>query len=123
MREDFSLLNARAVFYWLRYFVGITFHTKNKSTAHWLFAAEVANHITSSPQVHHEITCCKYYTVDDWKEAHQEKNWGGVCCKGKGWRDGGEHRGGKNQEDEERSDGMCPGCGGEEEISSSIKFF
>ena len=49
-----------------------------------------------------------------------EKHWGGVCCKGKGWRDGGEHKVEKNQEDEERSDGMCPGCSGEEEISSSI---
>ena len=50
-----------------------------------------------------------------------DKHWGGVCCKGKGWRDGGEHKGGKNQEDEERADGMCPGCGGEEEIISSIQ--
>ena len=33
----------------------------------------------------------------------------GVCCKGKGWRVGGYHKGGKNQEDEERGGGMCPG--------------
>ena len=43
-----------------------------------------------------------------------DENWGGVCCKGKGWRDVVEHKGVKNQEDEERGGGMCPGCGGEE---------
>ena len=52
-----------------------------------------------------------------------DKHWGGVCCKGKGWRDGGEHKGGKNQEDEEIADGTCTGCGGEEKIISSIQKF
>ena len=38
----------------------------------------------------------------------------GVCCKGKGWIVGEDHKGGKNQEDEERGGGVCSGCGGEE---------
>ena len=45
---------------------------------------------------------------------YQDKNWGGVCFKGKDCRDGREDKGGKNQEDEDRVGGMCPGCGGEE---------
>ena len=44
----------------------------------------------------------------------QANDWGGVCCKGKGRKDGGEYKGGMKQEDEERGGGMCPVCGGEE---------
>ena len=73
------------------------------------------------PQVHHELTCCQDCTGDDGEEAEQDKHWGGVCCKGKGWRYGGEQNVGKNHEDEERADGMRPGCGGVEVISSSIQ--
>ena len=37
------VLNARAMFCWLLYFVGITFHSKNKLTAHLIFATEIDN--------------------------------------------------------------------------------
>ena len=44
-----------------------------------------------------------------------------VCCKGQCWRVGEYHLGWKNQEDEERCGGMCPKCGGEEEVPSPIR--
>ena len=50
----------------------------------------------------------------------QDKNQGGVFCKGKGWKDGGEKKGRMNQEDKERGGGMCPDCSEEEEILNSI---
>ena len=37
----------------------------------------------------------------------------GYPCEGKGRRDGGYHKGGKKQEDEERGFGMCLVCDGE----------
>ena len=37
---------------------------------------------------------------------------GGVYSKGKGWIVGVDHKGGKNQEDDERGGGVCPCCGG-----------
>ena len=40
----------------------------------------------------------------------QDKDWGGVHREGKGWRDGGEYKGGKKQEDWERGVDLCPGC-------------
>ena len=47
------------------------------------------------------------------KENKQDKkNQGGVYCKGKGWIYVGEHKGGSNQEDEERGVGTFPGCVG-----------
>ena len=57
------------------------------------------------------------------KKKINDKNWDGVCCKGKGWRDGGEHNGGNKQKYEERGDVMCPGCGWEEEILISIRMW
>ena len=35
-----------------------------------------------------------------------------VCCKGKGWRVEGDHKGGKKQDDDEICGGMCLVCGG-----------
>ena len=48
----------------------------------------------------------------DGEEADQDEDRGGVCCKVKFRRNGGEHKLGKKQEDEERGVGVCPGCGG-----------
>ena len=67
----------------------------------------------SPPQVHYEITCCHDYKRDKGEEADQDEDQGGVCCKDKGWRDGGEHTGGKKRIFEERDGGVCPGCVGE----------
>ena len=46
--------------------------------------------------------------MDGIEEADQDKYWGGVCCKGKGWRFGEDYKGGKKQEDEESGGRMCP---------------
>ena len=65
----------------------------------------------SPQQVHHEITCsnsCRGYKSE---EEEQDEYWGGVCCKGKGWIVGEDHKGRNNQEDEERGGGECPGFG------------
>ena len=51
----------------------------------------------------------------------QDENWGGVCCKGKGWRDGVEHKEDNNQENEERVGGMFPGCDVQEAIIISTQ--
>ena len=86
-----------------------------------------ATRITNPPlphthtQVHHELTCSHKYTGDDGEEADQDGDRCGVCYKGKGRIDGGQQKGGKKLEDEERGGGMCPGCGEEEEIISSIQ--
>ena len=41
------------------------------------------------------------------EELDQDENWGGVYCKGQGWRVGEDHKGGKKQEDEKRVGDMC----------------
>ena len=53
----------------------------------------------------------------------QDKNLGGVCCKVKGWRYGGEHNGRKKWEDEEIGGGMFTCCGGEEYTLSLIRIW
>ena len=74
----------------------------------------------SPPRVHRELTCSKNLRVGEGEEAEQDENWGGLCCKGKGWIVGGYHKGGNNQEDEERVGGVCTVCSGEEELPSPI---
>ena len=54
------------------------------------------------------------------KNQTKTKKPGGVCCKVQGWRVGEYHKGGKKQEDEERGSGMCPECGGEEEVTCTV---
>ena len=63
------------------------------------------------------------YQNREWgegEEADQDKYWGGVCREGEGQIYGGENKGGKNQDKEERGGGMCPGYGKEEEVSVLI---
>ena len=43
----------------------------------------------------------------------KDEDRGEVYCKVKVRREGGEHKGGKNQEDKGKGDGIFPGCGGE----------
>ena len=68
------------------------------------------------PQAHHEITWYLNYNGYEGEKADQDKTWGGVCCKGKGWRYGTKYKGGKNQKEEEIGGGMCLGYVEEEEI-------
>ena len=49
------------------------------------------------PRIHHDITYCHNYIGYEVEEADQDKDQGGVYCKGKGRIYGGEHNGGKNQ--------------------------
>ena len=74
------------MFYLLLFFVGITFHTQNQHPACYSLLQSIN---TTTPQVHHEITCSYNYIGDEGEEAEQGENWGGVCCKGKVWIDGG----------------------------------
>ena len=74
----------------------------------------------TSPQVHRELIHCNNCIGDEGEESDQDENQSGVCCKGKGLKDGKEHKGGKNQGDDERDIGMCTGCCGEEKIL--VKF-
>ena len=86
--------------------------TWKKSTAYSLFTTE----IFTPPRIHHDITYCHNYIGYEVEEADQDKDQGGVYCKGKGQRDGGEHKIGKTQEYEEICGGICTCCGGEEEV-------
>ena len=90
--------------------LGLIF-TQKKSAAHSLFATEISTPPTTQSQ--HELTCCKNCRGDEREEADQDKDCRGVFFKGKSMRDGGEYKGGKNQEDEERGGGMCKLCDGE----------
>ena len=120
-REELLVINAQEIFCWLLFFVGINFHTKkNHQYARYLLLKYLNAPL---PKFHHELTCYHNCILDEGEKTEQDENWGGVCCKGKGWRDGGEHKGGKNQEDEERGGGMCPCFGGEEEMLSSIQIW
>ena len=74
------------------------------------------------PQVHHDLTCYNNFRWGEQEEAEQDENRGGVCCKGRGCRDGVKHNGEKNQEDEERGGVMCPCWGGDEYILSIIQI-
>ena len=71
-------------------------------------------------QVNHDLTCCHNCRRDEGEEVNQDENRAGVCCKGKGWKDGVKHKRRKNQEDKERGGGMCPDCGEEEDFINSI---
>ena len=113
------VLNAWAVFCMLLFFSWNDFsHTKNQPYAR----GSLLKLLKTTPlQVHHELTCSHYYIEDEGEEADQDKNMGGVCCKGQGWRVGEYHKGGKNQEYEESGGGVFPGCDGEEEVTISIQ--
>ena len=54
--------------------------------------------------------------MKDTKEEKRIKKYIGMesVVKEKGQRDGGEDKGGKKQEEEERGRGICTGCGREE---------
>ena len=39
-------------------------------------------------QVNHDLTCCHNCRRDEGEEVNQDENRAGVCCKGKGWKDG-----------------------------------
>ena len=70
----------------------------------------------STPQFHHDLACCHNWEGDDGEESDQDKDWGGVCCKCNSRRYGWEQKAGKKNGGAERGDGMCPVCGGEEEV-------
>ena len=63
---------------------------------------------TPPTQVRHELTCSKNCRVGEVKEAEQYENRGGVCCKGQGWRVGGDHKRWKKSYHEEIFGGVCP---------------
>ena len=64
-----------------------------------LIATTISNHPPPT-QVCHDLTCFFNCRLDDWEEADQDENRGGVFCKGKGSRHGGENKGEKKQEDD-----------------------
>ena len=76
---------------------------------------------TPPPEVHHELTCSHNIRIDEDEEAEQDKNRGGFYCKFQGWIVGEYHKGGKNQEDDERGGGIFTVCGGEEEVTCPIR--
>ena len=104
------VINTRAIFCLLLFFVGTTLHTKT-STIHSLFAAEISNY-PPPHQIHYERTCYHNCRGDEDEEIEQDENWGGVCCKGQGSTVGEDHKCGTEQENKERGGGMCLGCGG-----------
>ena len=110
LREELLVLNAQAIF-WLLFFVGINFYTK-KSTEHSLFYTAIYK-CSSNPIPPQDHLWSKLKRGLRRRNGSIQK-WGGVCCKGKGWRYGGEDEGGRNQEDYERGFGMCKVCDGEE---------
>ena len=83
-------------FRWLL-FLNITFHTKpNQQHACYLILQSInARH--PNPTMRSHIVTIEDRTKE--KGCGSRQNRGGVCCKGKGWRDGGKYKGGNNQED------------------------
>ena len=62
---------------------------------------------------HDHITFSHNGRSDEDEESDQAENQGGICCKVQGWIVVEDHKGGKNQEDEEIGSGMFPDCGRE----------
>ena len=92
------------------FFVGIDLHTK-KNQPH-LCCSLLQFLKPHLPQLYHELTCSHNFIGVEGEEVEQDKNRGGVNCKGQGWIVGEYHKGGKKGEDEERSGGMFPeNCG------------
>ena len=90
---------------------GSIFTQKNNSTSHSLISTTI---YTPPPKSQCEFTCCHNYKVDEWEEVKQEEDWCGDPWYWKFWRDGGEDKGGKKQEYEERFGEMSPGYDREE---------
>ena len=68
----------------------ISFHTKkNQHHTQYLLLQSIINPPPPPPQVHHDLTCCQNYKGYGGEEADQDKDWGWVFCKVKGWRDVG----------------------------------
>ena len=82
----------------------------------------IATSITNRPPppFNHEITFYHNHEEYEGEEADQEKYWGGVRSKGKYQIYRGEDKEGRKQEYDKRVDGLCPGCGREEEVPGSI---
>ena len=85
----------------------ITFHTKTNQqhTHNFLMKSLITPH--PHPQVHHDLTRCNNYTVDNGQGADNDEYRAGLCCKVKGLRYGREHNLRGQREDEERGSGMC----------------
>ena len=95
------------------------FTQKRNNPYAWCYLLWLLNN--PPPLVQHDITCCHNWRGDEGEEEDQDENRGGVCCKGQGWIFGEDHKGVKNQKDEERGGGMCTWCGREEERPSLIQ--
>ena len=117
--RGFLVLNAQAIFPGFCFLLELLFK-KIKSSSHLLLNTIIANWYPI--KFYHDITCCHNHTEDYGEEADQGRNRVGIYCKWKCWRDEVEHKGRKKQDDEEICGGMCPGCGGEEEIPISIQI-
>ena len=79
LREEVLVINTRAIFCLLLFFVGMNFHTQNKSTIRFMFYNPISKGSpTPSP---HELTCSYYCRGDEGEEVEQDENRGGVCYK------------------------------------------
>ena len=75
-----------------------------------VIATLIANIATPPPQVNHYITFCHNYERREGEGEDQDEDRGGVCCEGKGRRDGEEYKIGKNKEYKGRVGGLCLAC-------------
>ena len=102
LREELFLLSAQVIFVGFCFLLKLLFTQKtNQRHIRYLLLHP------PPPQVYHELTCYHSYRGDEGEEVDQNGDWAGVCCKGKGRIDGGDHKGRETQEGEERGGGMC----------------
>ena len=88
-------LNVSEIFSCFCFLLGLIFTHKNQKCTRYS-QLQLLN--APPPQVHHEITCSHNCRGVEDEEAEQDENWGGVCCEGKGWRVGEDHKVGKEWE-------------------------
>ena len=94
----------------IMFFLGISFDTKNNQQ-HTFYSL-----LQSLNKTH--PNCIMMSPVVKIAQKMKDKKWikqnigVGYLVKGKGSKDGVKYKRGKNQGDEERGGGLCPGCGG-----------
>ena len=82
--EGVLILNAWAILCWLLFLLGLLFTQKTNQRQNIYSWMQLIKY--PPPQFYHDINCCNKCRGSEGEESDQDKNWGGVCCKVKGWK-------------------------------------